>query len=500
MKSWLEQFTNIITMEKLVLYSLAAIVAIATLLSSFGFLSFSPGALVASTAVLVFVSYGTNLLLGRLYGVGVSSESPVITALILALIINPTLDVLGLAIIALTAIIAMASKFVLAIRGRHVFNPAAIAVLLVGFTGLQYATWWVATPPLLPIVLITAFLVLYKTRHLLMGSIFFLIAATIIILTGMVEGFELGYLAAIVVTSYPLIFFAGFMLSEPLTLPPRRYQKLLLAGLAGVGVALPFHIGGFVSSPEAILVAMNLVAFLLAQRKGIRLTLKEVRDLTPTVKEFVFNPAFPVRYVAGQYIELNVPQIKSDSRGTRRSFSIVSQPAQEDIVVALKYPEKPSAFKRALAGLEAGQTLSATRVSGDFILPKDPARKLLFVAGGIGITPFVSHIRDLKQRGEKRDIVLVYAAATVDELAYVTELRDLGVTITAVCAEVSQRLDGVSYITAPYITKDALTEAVADIAERTSFVSGPPLMVEAVRGTLKSLGTERIKTDHFSGY
>jgi hypothetical protein len=74
MKYWIEYITNRVTMEKLILYCLTAIFAVALVLSSLGELSFSPFALLLSFAVLVFVSYAANLALGALYGVSVSNE------------------------------------------------------------------------------------------------------------------------------------------------------------------------------------------------------------------------------------------------------------------------------------------------------------------------------------------------------------------------------------------------------------------------------------------
>jgi ferredoxin-NADP reductase len=500
MNYWIERITNRVTMEKLILYCLFAIFIVAVVMSYFGELPFTPIAIITSFAVLIFVSYGINLLLGYLYNVGVSYESPVITALILGFLINPTLDVVGLVIIAFTAIVAMASKFVLAVRGRHLFNPAAIAVLLVGFTGLQYATWWVATPVLLPIVLLGAFLILHKTRHLLMGTLFVAIAATTIIISGILSGSDFSYIAAAAFLSWPIIFFAGYMLTEPMTLPPRRWQKLILAALAGVGIALPFHIAGFVSSPEFVLVVINFIAFFYGQRRGVRLTLSTIRALTPTVKEFTFRPVKGVRFEAGQYLELNLPHAKPDQKGTRRSFSIVGIPNGKELAVSVKIPQSPSSFKRALDELKPGAFLTATRISGDFVLPKNTRTPLLFIAGGIGITPFISHIRTLAEKGGGYNINLIYAVNNTEELAYIDELLAAGVSISVVSSTIHAKNPAIQYSDQPYITKGVLSALVPDLSTRKVYVSGPPLMVESVQKNLQDLGVKHINKDFFNGY
>ena len=500
MKYWIERFTNRVTMEKLILYCLFAVFAFALLLSVFGQLAFSPLALIVSFAVLIFASYGLNLLFGYLFGVGVSYESPVITALILGLIVPPALTPAGLGMLVLIALVAMASKFVLVVRGRHLFNPAAIAVLLVGFTGLQYATWWVATPALLPIVALGAFVIAFKTRHLLMVSLFLLTSGTLIIGSSLLVGAMFGTAFAYALFSWPIVFFGGYMLTEPLTLPPRRWQKILLAVLAGIGVALPFSVAGISSSPELVLVLMNIVAFLWGQRRGIRLELKEVRLVTPTVKEFLFSVPSPVRFLPGQYMEIHLPQKKPDSRGTRRSFSIIGVPGEQTISLSVKMPEKPSSFKRALNELAVGTKLKATRVSGDFVLPKDSNKSLLYIAGGIGITPFVSHVRALQKDSDTRDITLLYAVANTEEAAYIDVFLAAGVKVVVVTSDIRSRIEGVAYINAPYITQEVLSNSVVDARSRRAYVSGPPLMVTAVDPLLKNAGVREIQKDYFIGY
>ena len=58
--------------------------------------------------------------------------------------------------------LALASKYALAWRGRHIFNPAAAGAFLAGLTGLNIATWWAATPAMLWLVLPGVLLVLYR--------------------------------------------------------------------------------------------------------------------------------------------------------------------------------------------------------------------------------------------------------------------------------------------------------------------------------------------------
>jgi ferredoxin-NADP reductase len=163
---------------------------------------------------------------------------------------------------------------------------------------------------------------------------------------------------------------------------------------------------------------------------------------------------------------------------------------------------KGSSFKRTLAGLEPGDVVSATNVAGDFLLPRDRAVPLLLVAGGIGVTPFVSQLRHEQGTGEApRDAVLVYGLGPAEGLPYREELVRGGVRVVLVSPSAPADLPaGWSHVAAERLTEDVLREAVPDAARRRAYVSGPPAMVDAVRGALRRLGVRRVRTDHFAGY
>src|SRR5579884_2585482 len=152
-----------ITMYRLVLYVLIAYLAVAEVLSFFHLLPFSPLALLVSTAFLVLMCWATNTILARIFAVPTNVESAYITALILALIIDP-ISSAGLAFLGWAAILAMSSKYILSLRNKHIFNPAAIAVVITSFALGDSASWWVGTASMLPVVLIGGALLVRKLR------------------------------------------------------------------------------------------------------------------------------------------------------------------------------------------------------------------------------------------------------------------------------------------------------------------------------------------------
>ena len=507
---WLDRLTGSITMYRLVLYCLIALFVETELLSIAGVISEKPLAILISGIVLVVFSF-SNSLFAVLFRVKPHPESALITGLLLLFVMEPVdptannswLSYVGLAAAALNA---QQSKFVLAFRGRHIFNPAALGAFVVTLITPfgDFAAWWLASPWLLPVTIILGFAVLYRTRRLLMGVVFVAAVFVFTIITYRSD-FPLPTLLAFPFVSISTIFFVAFMLSEPLTLPPRRWQQLVESLIVAAIFTFPFTIAGTFSTttPQFALLVGNLLAFLVGQRRGIRLDFIGRSQLTPTSWELSFRPQRPVRFSAGQYMELTIPHTGADARGHRRIFSIASSPSETDVVrFGLNTAERSSSFKSALLRLEPGEVVSATSVGGDFVLPKERATPLLFVAGGIGITPFISQLEELvASSADSHDVQVVYSASTPDELAYAPRLAELGIPVHIVSASAPVPLPvGWSYLGRSPLSLEQLTKAIPDVARRAAYISGPPSFVSSLRSTLRAAHVKSIHTDYFTGY
>lgn len=501
MKYWLDNVTGRVTMYRLVLIMLALTGVNALVISAVGQLFYTPIELAASGAVAIGVSVASSWLAARVVRTTLHPESSLITGLIIFLIMQPTVEPLGLVGIGLASLIASASKYLIAIRGRHIFNPAALGAFVIGLVGLAYPAWWVGTPLLQPIIVIGAFLVLYRSQRLTMGLVFVVVAAAVRIGITLASGGAIDEALSFTFLSSQIFFFAGFMLSEPLTLAPRNRQRLAIAVLVALLFAIPFSIGPLYSSPLLALLVGNLVSFLFGQRRSVRMTLLEKNRIGPTTWELSFQPARPVRFSPGQYMELTIPHRKADFRGSRRYLSIASAPSEDGpITFAITVPERSSSFKRALLDLEPGAEVRGTGVGGDFALPRDTDEPLLLVAGGIGITPFASQLAHAAERGEKRDVVVAYATSTPGPLPYADLLERSGARVVLYGTLPDTLPCGWEYGGEGRVTGERLAAAVPDVARRRAFVSGPPALVNDLRAALRSQGTRRVHTDYFSGY
>jgi len=494
MRARIDALTGRVSMYRLATITLAIVLAQAVLFAFLDVIGPDPYAILGTLGVVIVATLGANEIAARLARVVPHRESSVITALIVTCIVQPSLTTPGLLAAAGAGVLAALSKYLVVWRGRHLLNPAATGVWVAGLIGYGFGQgvgfWWVATPALLPAVAVGALLLLDRTRRLDVGLVFVLL--TIVIIGARLVATGTAPLGAVttVLQLFPVVFLAGFMLSEPLTLPPRRWQQWLTAAVTAVAFSIPFGFGPIYTSPELALVLGNIVAFAVSRRGGVALRLVERAPLSDHATEYRFEPSRRLAFEAGQYLELHLPH-RADIRGTRRTFSIASAPElaaaeQPRVAIGLRTPEGGSSFKAALAQLEPGTRVAVTQVAGDFLLPRDPAVPLIMVAGGIGMTPFASQLASLAARGEQRDIVLLVISSNPGEVLYREAAEAAGARIVEASPD--------------QLTPDALRALVPDLAARRGFVSGAPSLVAAARTALRRAGVRRVHTDYFAGY
>jgi ferredoxin-NADP reductase len=224
----------------------------------------------------------------------------------------------------------------------------------------------------------------------------------------------------------------------------------------------------------------------------MKLTLASKKSETPNVTTFEWEPEASLAWKAGQYLHYALPHEPADDRGAERWFTISSAPFEGRPHITTRHAEKSSSFKAALFALEPGAQIEADGPEGDFTLG-DGERDFVFIAGGIGITPFRSILAELAHRGEPIQGTLLYANRDA-QFVFKDELD-------AIAAH-NPGFD-LRYFGENQPVDEALVRAnVPDLAGRTFYVSGPQPMVEALAKTLSAMGVpaERQKHDDFPGY
>jgi ferredoxin-NADP reductase/Na+-translocating ferredoxin:NAD+ oxidoreductase RnfD subunit len=501
----LDRLLGRITMYRLILLWLLVLLVAGMVFAVAGLLPYSALDLLCSTVFLVAVSLISNTIFAKIFKASTGTDSVYITALILALIITPTAPFANLPFLAWAAFLATASKYLLAWRRRHLFNPAALAVVITSLFLGESASWWVGNVPMLPLVLLGGLLIVRQMRRL--DLVWAFVMAVMVTLLGFAifAGSQLAVVTEQLVLHSPLFFFAFAMLTEPLTTPPSRALQIWYGALVGVLFVPQVHLGGLYFTPEIALLAGNLFSYLAGPKTNLMLRLKAAERLSNDTYEFVFDNDSPFSFKPGQYMEWTLPHTHEDSRGNRRFFTLSSSPTQREVRMGIKFYPKPSTFKQRLLQLRPGEVIAAGHVAGDFTLPRDRRKKLAFVAGGIGITPFASMIRHMLDTQDRRDAVMLCANWRVNDVAYDPLLREaceqLGVrTVHALsaCDSVPAGWQGA----VGFIDSEMIRDVMPDYQQRTFYVSGPPAMVTAAKRAIAALGVKsnRIRTDYFPGF
>lgn len=500
----LDTMLNRITAYKLMAYGLMLLAAVSVLFSLVGTLDFPVGALLMSLVTALAVCYSVNRFFAGVWRVPTNSESWLITALILFFILPPATTTERLAIVAAGSAIAMLVKYVLVYRRAHLFNPAAFAAVAISLSGLGFASWWVGTPAMLPLVALLGLAVIRKLRRYALAVAYVVVGFSVVAGLALMRGGDIGQALSDAVLSGPLVFLGAIMLTEPSTMPAMRHQQMAYGALVALLATSQWKLGGLHATPELALVLGNLYSFVVSPKQKWHLYLKEKRQLSPRVYDLVFTSDKPLQFLPGQYMEWTLDHKKADMRGNRRTFSIASSPTETEVHLGIKTYEPSSSYKKALLALKPGQGLIAGQVNGNFVLPNDPAEKLVFIAGGIGITPFRSMVQYLIDTKQRRDIVLFYLTSSPEELSYQDVFgraaKDVGIRLIPIVATAGAPQSGSGY--RGTLTPEIISKEAPDHAARRFYISGPAPMVDAQKSQLLRLGVKRsrITTDHFSGY
>ena len=226
----------------------------------------------------------------------------------------------------------------------------------------------------------------------------------------------------------------------------------------------------------------------------MKLRLKEQLSEFVGTKTFIFEAEEPTTWRAGQYIHYTLHHTNPDDRGDERWFTISSAPYEKEIKITTRISsDQGSSFKKALQGLKLDQEIEADIPKGKFVVD-DPSKNYIFVAGGIGITPFHSILKQIDHDGKEINVELLYANRNEDDIPYRDELETLSK---------NHKNFNITYFTGDKkINEETLKEFGEKLKDPIYYISGPEPMVEAFETTLKHIGIdeEHSKLDFFPGY
>lgn len=501
----IDTFLNKITMYRLLVYVLSILSLIAVIYGFLGVLPFTGISFLISLAIIISSAYVSNEIFARIFRIPTNYESWLITALILFLTISPPIYTSDIYVSISASIIATASKYIFKFKNRHIFNPAAIALFTIGLFGFGNAIWWIGSIDLLIPALILSLLVVRKVRRFQMFFAFLITSIITICLFNLKNGLSITDSLYQGISSWPLIFFGTIMLTEPITTPPTNTLRKIYGALVGILFGLQFSAGPLFASPELALVLGNIFSFIVSSKQKLMLTFKEKVKLAENTYELVFDSNESLRFTPGQYLEWTLSANKNDSRGNRRYFTVASSPTESEIKLGVRFAKLGSSFKSTLLALKPSDKILVGHLAGDFVLPEDPKKPLVFIAGGIGITPFRSMIKYLVDTDEKRKITIFYANNIKEDISYKDIFDEASKKIGLETIYILTNKDLVPKNwngEVGYLTTDILKKYVKDYQTRTFYLSGPNAMVDAYKKLLKQMGIndKQIVTDYFPGF
>lgn len=207
---------------------------------------------------------------------------------------------------------------------------------------------------------------------------------------------------------------------------------------------------------------------------------------------YIFKPASPLYWRAGQHGMIEIK--KPNGKVSRRMFSLSSSPSEHTVSITTHWlgEEKASDFKKALWNLQPGDKAKLRGPIGSMYL-RETGKEHVFIAGGIGITPFRAMIVQAVSDNPDMKGTLLYANRDQASVLFRGELERL-----------SSRLQKfqIVFVTKPdQITASEIRNACDNLHDTIFYVAGPPSMIKAYKKIMKELGVKKsqIKNDLFLG-
>ncbi len=243
----------------------------------------------------------------------------------------------------------------------------------------------------------------------------------------------------------------------------------------------------------------------MAKPSTYQVTLKKRQEIAKGTTALYFDRPLAFSFKAGQFIDLSLSKLSdSDPQGHTRAFTLANAPSEPQLMVATRL--RDTAFKRMMGAMPLGTTMDIEGPFGQFTLPDNNSRTAVFLAGGIGITPFRSMLVEAAHNKLPHRLILMYSNRRPEDAAFLDELQSL--------QQDNPNYTCIGTMTSPTegdehwkgetgrIDQAMLRKYVKDMETASYYVVGPPAMVDGLRKMLESAGIHKsnIRAEEFVGY
>lgn len=218
-------------------------------------------------------------------------------------------------------------------------------------------------------------------------------------------------------------------------------------------------------------------------------------------KSFFWETEKEVRYLPGQYFYFTLLKLDfPDPRGNTRRFTLSSSPTEGKLIRSTTRIREESGYKKTLDGLPVGSVIDGEGPNGTFVLDQNDQGSHIFLAGGIGITPFRSMIKYITDKSLSTQIYLIYSDSTKEDMAFQKELDLLAkshpnIKIRFVFTKTAGRIDSLRI-------ESFIKNWSLKIENCVWWICGPPPMVDAMEAILGNLQIPfgKVRVEKFTGY
>jgi ferredoxin-NADP reductase len=238
---------------------------------------------------------------------------------------------------------------------------------------------------------------------------------------------------------------------------------------------------------------------------GFKSVLADRREIAEGTMAFYFERPAGFEFKPGQSIDLTlVNPPETDAEGNTRAFSIASAPSGPDLMIATRM--RDTAFKRVLRKMPLQTEVEIEGPSGSFTLHRNSAKAAVFLAGGIGITPFLSIVQQATRDKLPHQLYLFYSNRRPEDAPFIALLQDLTeqnpnfhfIPTMTQMKDSQKEWSGEK----GFIDRDMIAKHVSALQGPIYYLAGPPAMVTAMRQALASAGIDEddLRSEEFSGY
>ena len=228
-------------------------------------------------------------------------------------------------------------------------------------------------------------------------------------------------------------------------------------------------------------------------------------DVAEGTMAFHFAKPEDFQFRAGQSVDLTLlDPSETDAEGATRTFSLASAPFEDHLMIATRM--RDTAFKRVLRKVPLGLQVKIDGPGGSFVLHRKPEKPAILLAGGIGITPFRSVIRQAAHESAPHQIYLFYSNRRPEDAPFLDALasaakQNSNFHFVGTMTEIEKSRREWKGETG-FIDKNMLTKHLPALQGGIYYVAGPPAMVAAMRSMLVEADVDEddIRTEEFSGY